>query len=214
MEKRNAGKLIASTNKETDDKTETENQLESDKRPDEQTSPVTENKSHCEMVSVDPADEMTPWNEIQFPLTNTNDLTYLNHLLGTNSEFRREFIDIFTNIKYLPNNRTRFDFAFAVTDNIFDRELLFKYSWSGHSPSPKVRKLPFKNFTEILRAFYEILSTRNKKYSRAMTLYYLKNVMFRRASVNAKRYVPYCFILFIKIYTCIITSSLRVLFDY
>lgn len=144
-----------------------------------------------EIVSVDPVDEMTPWNEIQFPLSNTDDLTYLDHLLGNNAEFRREFVEIFTNINFLPNSRTRFDFAFAVADKIFDRELLVKYSWTGHSINPIIKKLPFKTYTEILRAFYEILSTRNKKYSRAVTLYFLKNVMFRRVCVNTKRYVGF-----------------------
>lgn len=167
------------------------NQNQKDRsQPEPDKNELAENKMGIsEIVSVNPVDEMTPWNEIQFPLSNTDDLIYLDHLLGNNAEFRREFVEIFTNINFLPNSRTRFDFAFAVADKIFDRELLVKYSWTGHSINPVMKKLPFKTYTEILRAFYEILSTRNKKYSRAVTLYFLKNVMFRRVCVKTKRYV-------------------------
>lgn len=110
----------------------------------------------------------------------------MNQLLTTNSVFRREFIDIFTTIKYIENPRTRFDFAFAVTDKIFDKDLLCKYSWTGYNHLNE-RKYPFKVFTEVIKALYEILYTRHKKYSRAVAFYFFKNVMFRRAHVKKLR---------------------------
>lgn len=97
--------------------------------------------------------------------------------------FRKNFIETYSSIKYVKNKRLKFDFAFAVADKIFDREIFTKYSWEGYTKT-KYKKLPFNGFTEIVRVFYEILSTRNKKYTRSATLYFFKNILLQKGAAR------------------------------
>lgn len=120
---------------------------------------------------------ISPWTNFTFPINTTGEMNLLEETLRYNKLFRKDFIETFANITYVKNKRLKFDFGFAVIDKIFNREILAKYSWQG--TETRTAKIPFQGFTEIMKVIFEILYSKNKKYTKSAVLYFVKTMILQ-----------------------------------
>lgn len=135
--------------------------------------PTIEKTSNVEKIQPSSA-TISLLSSFRFPLKTVEEFNSLEQVLRANAEFRKEFVTSFAKLEYTRNKRSKFDFGFAVADAIIERELLAKYSWVGNTDR-RYKKLSFVEYEEFIKVFCDILSTRNKKNTKSMTLFYLKN---------------------------------------
>lgn len=132
-------------------------------------------------ISIVPIKLDSIWSNFKFPLKTPNQLELLESFLSLNNEFRSEFI---RNFSFVPevSSRSRFGIAFAISEALFEPRLLQQYSWTGVSRVS--RKLEFKRFYEIIRAFHEIVSGHDIMYTENVTKEFIINILL----VSWKRY--------------------------
>lgn len=130
---------------------------------------------------------MTERKVFQFPINETKDLLDLEETLSTNPIFRKEFIEQFSKITFHRNrsHQMNYKYAYLIIDEIFDRELLAKYSWSGFMRS--TQKMKFANFKAIITAFQEILVKKDSKYTLKLTTFFLSRRLLRNSTSRYKR---------------------------
>lgn len=116
--------------------------------------------------------------EFNYPLKTTEDLTRLNEVLAVNRTFRSNFITQMSKTNNKRKSKSKFTLAYAVIDAICDKSLLADYTWAfaGYH-----RKPAFNNFTEVIKAFQEILSSRDKKFTKERTIFFLHKKLFRNS---------------------------------
>lgn len=114
--------------------------------------------------------------DFNFPLTTIDELGRLNDVLAVNKEFRRDFIKRFAATRYKITKRSKFNYAYAVVDAIFEKDLLAIFTWAHKG---KQRKLPFNDYEHIISAFSECLASHDKRYTKENTKFFLHQVLFR-----------------------------------
>lgn len=129
---------------------------------------------------------LSPWTNFTFPINTVGEINQLEQTLRKNKIFRKDFIETFANISYVKNKRLKFDFGFAVIDKMFNREIITKYSWQG--TESRSTKLPFQGFTEIVKVIFEILYSKNRKYTKGAVLYFIKTIILQKGLRRYKQH--------------------------
>lgn len=111
--------------------------------------------------------------ELKFPLTTIEQINEFEHQLFPNKPFRNVIINNFSNNERVKKNTIMFDIAFAVAHEFFSKELLEKFSWSG-SLNIIYKKLPFKDYNNIIDTVHEIVHKIDGKYSKGINTFFFK----------------------------------------
>lgn len=125
-------------------------------------------------ISIVPIKLDSLWSNFQFPLKTQNQLELLESFLALNKEFRTEFIRNFSFV-VCKTKRSRFGFAYALSEALFERTLLRLYTWTGASRLQ--RKLEFRRFVEIFQAFHEIVSSKDLMYTEDVTKEFISEIL-------------------------------------
>lgn len=132
-------------------------------------------------ISIVPIKLDSLWSNFHFPLKTPNQLELLESFLALNKEFRTEFIQNFRFVS-CKTKRSRFGFAYGLSEALFEPKLMHMYTWTGASRLQ--RKLEFRRFVEIFQAFHEIVSSNDLMYTEDVT----KEFISENLLTNWKKY--------------------------
>lgn len=129
-------------------------------------------------------------NDFNFPIKTDEELSHLNDVLSANQEFRSNFVNRFSIVRYSKSKRSKFNLAYAVIDAAFDKCLLAEYTWADKGQH---RKSAFNDFEYIVETFCECVAARDKRYTKERSIFFLHKILFRNSkwrSVKARQAKP------------------------
>lgn len=122
----------------------------------------------------------------QFPINTVAELKSLENLLALHTEFRAYFLKRFTsNTMPQRNGLTEYKAAYFVAEQLFTSELLSKFSWQH---ARQIRKLPFNIYKNVVKAFFDIVSSQDVYYTEIMNANFFKKRLLKNSK---KRYLKW-----------------------
>lgn len=124
-------------------------------------------------------------NTFEFPIKSLDEFTRLEKLLSSDLQFKHQFVKNFSALPYvIGNKKSNFKYALRVANSILGWEVLSKFSWCGNhfARVAEKRKLAFRDFSHTVRTFYEIIASKDRKYTSATNVYFFQFKLLRNSA--------------------------------
>lgn len=120
-----------------------------------------------------------------FPINTESDLKSLENLLGVHREFKVYFLNRFSAAE-MPhgNGITEYKASYFIAEQLFTFELLSKFSWQ----IGRMHRQPFNAYKNIVRAFYEIVSSQDPYYTETSNAYFFKKRLLKTSKVRLRKW--------------------------
>ncbi|XP_055700417.1 uncharacterized protein LOC129800067 [Phlebotomus papatasi] len=103
----------------------------------------------------------------------------------SDESYREQFIYQMSSIGGTSGNRDGIKIAYRLVDEIFTRELLKYYSWTG--TKTKYEKKQFSAYNRFLQAFYDIVKLADDKYSTTENEKFFKEKILKHSLARSKQ---------------------------